>query len=205
VTRDVVLVPGLWMPSVAMAYFASRLARAGFATHVFVYRGRDPLEASVAALAAFAHGPLGGRPAHFVGHSLGGVLILDTLCRHRELRAASALLLGAPVRGCVAGRRLGRHRLGRWMLGRSAPRWQACPASWPRPEPLGVVAGTLPFGLGRALGALPGENDGVVCVEETLVEGMTASVRVNEGHSMLVVSPRVARLAQRFFEHGRFD
>lgn len=203
-TRDVVLVPGLWMPGVAMAFLASRLARAGFATHVFVYRGRDALETSMAALAGFVRGPLGGRPAHFIGHSLGGVLILDTLCRHRELRAASALLLGAPVRGCMAGCRLGRHALGRWMLGRSAPRWEACEARWPRPEPLGVVAGTLPLGLGRALGALPGENDGLVRVEETRVEGMTASVLVHEGHSMLVVSPRVARLAQRFFEHGSF-
>lgn len=204
-TRDVVLVPGLWMPSVAMRYLAARLARAGFATHVFIYRGRAPLQASVAALAAFARGPLGGRPAHFVGHSLGGVLVLDTLCRHRELAAASALLLGAPVRGCMAGRRLEGHGLGRWMLGDSAPRWQACPASWPRPEPLGVVAGTLPLGLGRVLGALPGENDGVVRVEETMVEGMTARILVREGHSMLVLSPRVARLAQGFFERGSFE
>jgi hypothetical protein len=67
-----------------------------------------------------------------------------------------------------------------------------------------VVAGTLPLGLGRALGALPGENDGVVRVEETMVEGMTARALVREGHSMLVVSPRVMRLATRFFEQGSF-
>lgn len=204
-TRDVVLVPGLWMPGVAMAYLRSRLARAGFSPHVFRYRGRDALASSVAALASFVRGPLGGRPAHFVGHSLGGALILDTLCLHPELPAASALLIGAPVRGCLAGRSLGAHALGRWMLGGSAARWEACEALWRRPEPLGVVVGTLPLGLGRALGALPGENDGVVRVEETMVEGMTASIHVHEGHSMLVVSPRVARLARRFLERGRFE
>lgn len=204
-TRDVVLVPGLWMPGVAMAYLRSRLARAGFSPHVFRYRGRDALASSVAALASFVRGPLGGRPAHFVGHSLGGALILDTLCLHPELPVASALLIGAPVRGCLAGRRLGAHALGRWMLGGSAARWEACEALWRRPEPLGVVVGTLPLGLGRALGALPGENDGVVRVEETMVEGMTASIHVHEGHSMLVVSPRVARLARRFLERGRFE
>lgn len=199
-----VLVPGLWMPSIAMALFRARLEKAGYATHVFVYKGRDPLAASIEALAAFVQARLGARAPHFAGHSLGGTLILDTLCRHRELRAASVLLLGAPVRGCLAGRRLARHGFGRWMLGQSAVRWQACEARWPRPEPLGVVAGTLPLGLGRALGALPGENDGVVRVEETMVEGMTARALVREGHSMLVVSPRVMRLATRFFEQGSF-
>jgi len=204
VTRDVVLVPGLWMPSIAMSLFRARLAQAGYATHVFVYRGRDAMEENISLLQQFILGRLGGRAAHFAGHSLGGALILDALCRHRELRAASALLLGAPVRGCLAGRRLARHGFGRWMLGHSAARWQPCEARWARPEPLGVVAGTLPLGLGRALGALPGENDGVVRVEETTVEGMTARALVREGHSMLIVSARVVRLAARFFEQGSF-
>jgi pimeloyl-ACP methyl ester carboxylesterase len=204
VTRDVVLVPGLWMPSIAMAIFAARLAKAGYAAHVFVYRGRDAVEENISLLEKFILEQLGGRAAHFAGHSLGGALILDTLCRHPELRAASVLLLGAPVRGCLAGRRLARHGFGRWMLGHSAARWEPCEARWRRPEPLGVLAGTLPFGLGRALGALPGENDGVVRVEETTVEGMTARALVREGHSMLIVSPRVMRLATRFFERGSF-
>ncbi len=204
-TREVVLVPGLWMPSVAMTLLGARLANAGYATHVFVYRGRDGVEENISLLENFIRARLGDRPAHFAGHSLGGTLILDALCRHGELHAASVLLLGAPVRGCLAGRRLARHRFGRWMLGHSARRWEACEARWQRPEPLGVVAGTLPFGLGRALGALPGENDGVVRVEETAVEGMRARVLVREGHSVLIASARVAALAQRFFEHGRFD
>jgi pimeloyl-ACP methyl ester carboxylesterase len=204
VTRDVLLVPGLWMPSMAMALFRARLAKAGYAAHVFVYRGRDTVEENISLLQKFILERLGGRAAHFAGHSLGGTLILDALCRHRELRAASVLLLGAPVRGCLAGRRLARHGFGRWMLGHSAARWQPCEARWPRPEPLGVVAGTLPLGLGRALGALPGENDGVVRVEETTVDGMTARALVREGHSTLIVSPRVVRLAARFFERGSF-
>ena len=203
-TRDVVLVPGLWMPSIAMALFRARLAKAGYAAHVFVYSGRAPLEINISLLEQFVLARLGGRSAHFAGHSLGGVLILDTLCRHPELRAASVLLIGAPVRGCLAGRRLARHGFGRWMLGHSAARWPPCEARWKRPEPLGVVAGTLPLGLGRALGALPGPNDGVVRVEETMVEGMTARALVHEGHSMLIVSPRVMKLATRFFEQGSF-
>ena len=100
-----------------MAQPDTRVARAGYVPHVFAYRGRGPLEGNVARLARFARAALDGRQAHFVGHSLGGVLILETLNAHPELQVASAILLGAPARGCLAGRRLGSAHLGRWMMG----------------------------------------------------------------------------------------
>ncbi len=201
-TRHVVLVPGLWMPAAAMTYLAARLARAGYATHLFAYRGRSPFDSNVERLARLAQETRG---AHFVGHSLGGLLVLETLCRHGEVPAASALLLGAPVRGCFAGRRFGVARLGRWMLGASGPLWEERSAAWRRREPLGVIAGTLPVGLGRVFGRLPAQNDGVVCVDETEVEGMACRALVPLGHSTLIMSGRVARLAAGFLERGRFE
>ena len=199
-SRDVVLVPGLWMPGAAMALLAVRLARAGYRPRLFSYRGRSPLDANVERLAKFAQ----KTRAHFIGHSLGGLLILETLNRHPEIELRSALLLGSPVRGCLAGRRFGRHRAGRWMMGACGQLWEEREARWRRPEPLGVVAGTLPLAFGRAFGRLPGENDGVVCVSETTVEGMTARALVRQGHSLLGVSGQVCRLAERFLETGRF-
>jgi hypothetical protein len=53
-------------------------------------------------------------------------------------------------------------------------------------------------------GRLPGQNDGVVCVEETEVAGMTARVLVPLGHSVLLVSSRVAHLVAHFIDEGRF-
>jgi pimeloyl-ACP methyl ester carboxylesterase len=200
VSEEVVLVPGLWMPAAIMTPLATRLARAGYRTHRFAYSGRQSLEAAMARLADFARG---GTP-HFVGHSLGGVLVFDMLLRHREASAGRIVLIGAPLTGCLAGRRLGRWRLGRWMLGASRPRWENCAAHWQRPEPLGVIAGTRPFGLGRLLGELPGENDGVVQVGETTAQGMAERVLLGEGHSMLAVSHRASALVERFLRAGRF-
>jgi pimeloyl-ACP methyl ester carboxylesterase len=202
--RDVIIAPGLWMPGVAMALMASRLGRAGYAPRVFTYRGRSPFQANVARFARFIRDTLGGRPAHFIGHSLGGVLVLDTLNRHPDIGVASAVLLGSPVRGCLAGRRLGGAGVGRWMLGGCGELWEAREARWARKEPLGVVAGTLPLGLGRALGRLPGVNDGVVCVEETAVEGMADRLLVPAGHSVLIVSGAVGAHVERFLTSGRF-
>jgi len=198
VSEEVVLVPGLWMPSLIMAPLAARLARAGFRPRRIAYSGRRSLDAAMQVLARERAAP------HFVGHSLGGVLIFDMLSRHPDVRASRIVLIGAPVNGCLAGRRLGTWGIGRWMLGASAARWEDCAARWQRPEPLGVIAGTRALGLGRTLGALPGENDGVVRVEETTVEGMTERVLVPQGHSALAVSGRVSGLVERFLRAGRF-
>lgn len=203
--RDVILAHGLWMPGAVMSLLGARLQARGYAPRVFAYRGRRPLEANVERLARFARATLGASPAHFVGHSLGGLLVLEALNAYPAIAAASVVLLAAPVRGCLAARHLARAGIGRWMLGASAAPWiEEREARWERRAPLGVVAGTLSLGLGRTVGRLPGANDGVVRVEETAVAGMTERVLVPLCHSSLVVSGRVARLVVSFLEHGSF-
>jgi pimeloyl-ACP methyl ester carboxylesterase len=197
--QQVILAPGLWMPGAAMALLAARLGRGGYRAQVFAYSGRGSFDDNVERLARFA-----GEASYFVGHSLGGLLMLDMLNRHPEVQPAAVVLLGAPVRGCLAGRRLGGAALARWMLGACRSLWDERPARWTRGAPLGVVAGTLPMGLGRAFGRLPGMNDGVVCVEETTVEGMSERALVRRGHSMLIMSGQVGGLVERFLASGRF-
>ena len=197
---EVVLVPGLWMPGTIMTLLAARLAQGGYRATRFSYSGRLPLEANIERLARHVN----GRAVHFVGHSLGGVLIYDLLCNYPGIACGHVVLLGAPVRGCIAGRRLGSAAIGRWMMGGCGSRWTERDAAWRRHEPIGVIAGTRVLGLGRALGALPGENDGVVTVEETTIDGMSERVLVREAHSWLPFSRPVAGLVQRFLQNGRF-
>src|SRR5919108_4613009 len=118
-TQEVVIAPGLWMPAAAMALLALHLKRAGYAPRVFAYRGRSPMEGNIERFTRFVAGP-----AHFIGHSLGGVLLLDALNRHRDLPVASVLLIGSPVRGCLAGRRFGDGQVGRWLMGACGSLWE---------------------------------------------------------------------------------
>jgi hypothetical protein len=109
------------------------------------------------------------------------------------------------VRGNFAGRRLAQHGWGRWFLGASEPLWrEGRAARWTRPEPLGVLAGTMPIGLGRLFGALPGASDGVVRLEETEVEGMRERVVLPVAHSTMLVSARVAAQTVSFLRDARF-
>lgn len=201
--QQVILAHGLWVPGVVMQPLAVRLERAGYRCHSFAYMGRArPLAAHAERLARFARS-IG--PAHYVGHSLGGLVVLEALDADRSLAAGRVVLLGTPARGCLSGRRLQRHALGRWFLGKSDRLWrEEREARWARPEPLGVVAGTVALGLGRLFGRLPGANDGVVTVEETTVTGMSERVALPVGHSQMLVSSRVADLVRAFLRDGRF-
>lgn len=201
--RDVVLVHGLWVPGLVMTPLAARLTRTGLRCHRFDYGGRGrPLPVNADGLSRFARS-IG--PAHFVGHSLGGLVILQALNAHAEIAVGKVVLLGTPARGSFSAQRLSRHRVGRWMLGESALHWhEGDVMRWTRREPLGVIAGTLPLGLGRALGRLPGPNDGVVCVEETTVEGMSERIALPVAHSAMLVSAHVAAQTAAFLREGGF-
>lgn len=200
--QEVILAHGLWVPGVLMRPFAARLERAGFRCHVFSYFGTTrPMEDHVERLSRFARS-IG--PAHFVGHSMGGLVVMESLARHPDLAVGRVVLLGTSAKGNFAGRRLARHAAGRWMLGASAPLWGERESRWTRPEPLGVIAGTRPLGLGVLLGRLEGRNDGVVCVDETFVEGMGERITLPVGHSQMVVSAAVAAQTAAFLSEGKF-
>jgi hypothetical protein len=201
--RTVVLVHGLWMPGLAMSPMAARLSRGGYHCHLFDYAGRErPLAANAERLAQLARSV---GPANFVGHSLGGLVVLEALNANPALAVGRVALLGTPARGCLAGRRLASYGFGRWMLGESAALWrEGRSARWRRSEPLGVIAGALPLGHGRTLGRLPGANDGVVCVNETRIEGAAASIVLPVSHSGMLLSARVAQALQTFLASGSF-
>jgi pimeloyl-ACP methyl ester carboxylesterase len=205
--RDVILVHGLWVPGVVMRPLAARLERAGYRCHTFSYMGAArPLAVHAERLARCAR-DVGNQygPAHFIGHSLGGLVVLEALNAHADVAVGRVVLLGTAARGCFAGRRLARHGPGRWFLGQSEDLWrEGRAAHWTRREALGVLAGSLPLGLGRLFGPLPGVNDGVVRLEETAIEGMADRVVLPVGHSAMLISARVAAQVSAFLADGKF-
>src|SRR5258706_16332123 len=108
--RDVILTHGLWVPGAVMLPLAARLERAGYRCRTFSYMGAgEPLEAHAESLARFAR-RIG--PAHFVAHSMGGLVVLEALSRLPELAAGGGVVLGTPADGCFAGRGDARYSAG---------------------------------------------------------------------------------------------
>jgi pimeloyl-ACP methyl ester carboxylesterase len=200
-----VLLHCLWMNRFSMGWLSQRLSAHGYAEHLIGYTTfARVLSANAESLARFLDG-LAESTLHIVGHSLGGVTAIASLAARPDRRVRRVVLLGAPVRGSEAGAHVAAHRIGRRFLGRSAGLWSMMPvAAAPPGIDVGVIAGTRRLGLGAVFTRLSGANDGVVTVAETELPGARDSVTVHVGHSLMLLSPTVARQTEQFLRTGRF-
>jgi pimeloyl-ACP methyl ester carboxylesterase len=183
-----------------------RLAKAGFAPAVFRYPSMSSsLADATAALAARLRSFEG--TVHLVGHSLGGVVVLETLECEAELPPGRTVLLGSPVRGSRAARSIAAWSVGPQLLGALAVAELARERdrSWRLPREIGLIAGCRSAGLGRVFSNLPQPNDGTICVDETRLPGATAHRVLDVSHTGMLLSSLVARDTARFLESGHFD
>lgn len=203
--QAVLLLHGAWMNRWVMGYLAHALRREGFAPQALSYRTmQDTLEAHLLRLAKRVES-LHAKRIHLVGHSLGGVIVLRYLQREPDRRIGRVVLLGAPVAGCRAAAGLARYPGGELLMGKSVSVWrQPVDVSVEPRFEIGSIAGTGALGLGRMVTRLPKPNDGVVCVDETRFPGIRDHLTLPLGHTVMLVSPRVARETAAFLKTGAF-
>jgi pimeloyl-ACP methyl ester carboxylesterase len=175
----IVLVHGLWMSGFQLKVLSHRLeAAGGFRVVSYSYptisggmsdhvRGlldlvrKQPVE-----------------ELHFVGHSLGGLVILRALELTDDLPPGRAVLLGTPSQGSRAAQSVARVvPFGRAILGAAvnAECIECAPREYAGHRDVGVIAGSMGVGLGRLFVNLKSDHDGTVLVEETYLPGAKAS------------------------------
>lgn len=206
-SETVVLVHGLWVHGIVMAWMRRRIERGGYRVLAYSYPSmRLTLAENAERLARYCRG-LAAPRLHVVGHSLGGLIVLRMLERAAGLRPGRVVLIGTPVAGSLAARRLARLPGGRAALGRSMAEWTGC--SHPLAgggRDIGVIAGRLPVGLGRIVAPdLPPPNDGAISVAETLLPGASDNIVLNVSHSGMLVSRAVAHQIASFLRNGAFE
>jgi len=203
----VILVHGLWVHGIAMELMRRRVARCGYRALAYSYPSmRLTLAENAERLARFCRNIAPPR-LHFVGHSLGGLIVLRMLARAPGLPPGRVVLTGAPVAGSLAARRLARLPGGRAALGRSAPEWhESAHAGFDTGREIGIIAGRLPLGIGRVVAPdLPAPSDGVVSVAETRLPVMRDHIVLNVNHSGMLVSRAVAHQICVFLRNGAFE
>ena len=139
---------------------------------------------------------------HLVGHSMGGLVILECLesvlrtpavePRDRPLPPGRIVLLASPVQGSRAAQRLARWPFGRRIMGLTAGEVLLEPRTrqWSGARDLGVIAGDRPLGSGHLLGPFDAPNDGTVLVEETRLAGAREHLQLRVSHSGMMLSAR---------------
>jgi pimeloyl-ACP methyl ester carboxylesterase len=204
----VILVPGLWMSGLQLTMIRRRLEadgalRALFFTYPTIV---GSMSDHVRRLLDWVHAHPSER-LHFVGHSLGGLVILRALQVTDDLPPGRAVLLGSPLQGSRTAQRFARLPFGRALLGGALAEecieWS--PREWSGRRDVGVIAGSMGVGIGRLLGALEDAHDGTVMVEETRLPGAKDHIVVAASHTGLLLSAEVAAQTRHFLEHGEFS
>lgn len=206
--KDAVIVAhGLWMPGWETAPLRRRLESAGFDTHLFRFRTVNAtLSQNAARLERFSREVPGDR-LHYLGYSLGGVVVVEMLSTYHPAREGRVVCLAAPLRGTKTGADLARFDLGRRLVGRSIEELldRGGLSPWSEPRDLGIIAGRRSFGTGKFFGSLPRPNDGTVAVEETRLEGARDHLVVPQTHTSIMYSPAVMDQIVHFLREGHFS
>jgi pimeloyl-ACP methyl ester carboxylesterase len=184
----------------------NRLAEAGFEPSVFRYPSTQA-DIGGAATALSVHlREFGDGPVHLVGHSLGGLVILEAFGAGGELPQGRVVLLGSPVQGSRAARAVAAWSLGPHLLGRlaAAELTRREPRTWRGERELGIIAGSRSAGMGRLFADLPVPNDGTVSVDETRLAGAKEHIIHDVSHTGMLMSAVVAGSLAKFLSCGSF-
>lgn len=208
----VVLLHGIARTSRSLNRIESALQGSRFATLNLDYASRKkPLDALAADIAPditrFAERTDGS--IHFVGHSLGGLLIRVYLAKYRPSRLGRVVMLGTPNGGSEVADALQRLAIYRAFYGPaglqlSTEQDSALRALPPVDYDLGIVAGIRSVDPISSFLILPRPNDGKVSVQRTRLEGMTDHTIVKTSHPGLLRHPAAIDQIISFLSMGRF-
>lgn len=210
VPATVILVHGLWMSGFELGVLKHRLEAAGGLRAVaFSYPSiAGSMSDHAQSLLQFARAQAAGtEQLHFVGHSLGGLVILRALeLAEDELPPGRAVLLGTPLQGSRAAQGVSRLPFGKTILGMAVQ--EECidcpPREWNGKREVGVIAGSIGLGLGRLFANLNTNHDGTVLVEETQLPGAKDHIVLPTSHTSMLFSAEVAEQVAYFLKEGHF-
>ena len=209
--ETVVLLHGILNPALIMARIAWRLRREGYRVVNWGYPARSlTIEEHAAGLNALVRSVDGDSPIHFVGFSLGGLVIRYYLTHYPSPRAGRVIMIGTPNHGTEKVDAFYPKRWFRWLYGtramaqlRASNRRFFDEMGVPRVE-FGIIAGSRGDARGFSR-LLKGDDDGAVSVESAGLEGAADFILLPHTHTVLVLAPETVRQVAAFLRHGRFD
>lgn len=205
----VVLVHGLGRSRASMMVLAQRLEWAGYGVVTVGYRSLStPFPETVAAVRTAVERCCGESPqVHFVGHSLGGLVIRGYLAETPPEHLGRVVLVAPPNQGSLFVDWLDEIPAALEVLG---PVGSALgtdstdiPAKLPLPDyEMGIIAGNRAIHpIGHP--AIPGPDDGIVSVEQTRIGDVPVLV-LPRSHAFIANSRHAADAVIRFLRTGTF-
>jgi pimeloyl-ACP methyl ester carboxylesterase len=205
--RAVILVHGLIRSSSCFSAMRTALESEGDLVIPFDYPStRVAIEESAEALNRVIESLDGIEEINFVVHSMGGLVVRQSLTARNDPRIRRMVMLGVPNQGANLANMLKDYRLFKTVYGPAGQQLIEDPggfiAGLPTPTfPFAVIAG----GKGTASGYNPwiaGDDDGTVAVSSTRLPGAADFLTVPTLHSFLMSDPTVIESTKRFLKTG---
>lgn len=213
----VIALHGLGRTPLAMAPLTKHLREAGYAVRNVGYPSQHyPIAELVEKYLQPVVDELLAAPVsrlHFVGHSMGGIMVRLLLAQQPSPVPAGTLgrivTIASPHQGTELVDFLTRTPLFRWLKGPAGVQLgtgaDALPQQLPAPNyELGSIAGS------RSNNAffswiIPGPDDGKVAIARTRCEGMRDHIVLPYTHTFIQQRKRTCQQVEHFLRHGHFD
>ncbi|WP_210499430.1 esterase/lipase family protein [Vibrio crassostreae] len=200
----VIILHGLGMHGIVMQPMALRFKLLGYETKVLSY---NSYKINKAALFKKIDDAMSAtRPNILVGHSLGGVMSIQYMQDRKPSleRVTHVVAVGSPLKGASVATKITDLGLGFTLGNAYEIGLKPSELTWELPQPLGSIAGTVPFGV-RGLFVRDSQvSDGTVTVSETMVDGLADHLEYKATHTSLVYQGRTINLIDNFVRFGRF-
>jgi pimeloyl-ACP methyl ester carboxylesterase len=208
--ETVVLLHGLGRSWRSMKPLESRLSAEGYKVHNFAYPSRDmgPDELALELQRQVEECCSDSARLHFIGHSLGAILIRMFLAENRPDSLGRVVMLSPPNHGSEIIDSMGESWIFENVMGPAAEQLGTGPDSLPNTLPpadyeVGVIAGSASVNpVGSII--IPGDDDGMVSVCSMRLDGMTDFIVINKTHAFIMQSTTVTAQILEFLRNGRF-
>lgn len=212
--KAVVLLHGIFQPSIAMSALALALKFSGYEVFNIDYPSSKK---TIEQLVDIIHGKMTKKDVasygelNFVGFSMGGVLTREIIRKYRPENLGRVVMIGSPNNGSEVS-----DNIKDWLPYKAlyGPAGQQLTTAFQKAAvkdlkidyPLGIIAGDSKYGHPWFKSFMPDAgHDGLVSIESTKLDGMDDHMVVSASHTSLQLSPKVIRQVVYFLENGKFD
>ncbi|GMR03946.1 MAG: alpha/beta fold hydrolase [Gammaproteobacteria bacterium] len=190
-----------------MGLLARRLRRCGFDVRAFSWPTVNHTLAQNAERLQRFVSALDTDVVHFVGYSLGGILVRALFHYHPQQRPGRIVTIVSPHGGSQVARVLSGHALGRRILGEGVRALlEGVVERWGMPpREIGTLSGSMSAGLGRLFVDFTEPNDGQLTITETQLSSARDAIILKASHFGMLLSRQVACQTCHFLRTGRFS